>query len=70
MTLPIGLTGISLAGNWAYLGRAVAKTRYLEVIAKRTHHCSRGILPQREGILGTCAHRHIPRHSPAISNEV
>ena len=34
MMLPIGLTGIPLAGNRAYLGRAVAKTRYLEVIAK------------------------------------
>lgn len=70
MMLPIGLTGIPLAGNWACLGRAVAKTKYLEVIAKSTYHRSRGILPQREEVIGTCARRHIPRHFPAISNEV
>ena len=34
MMILIGLTGIPFAGNWTYLGRAVAKRRYLEVIAK------------------------------------
>lgn len=76
MILLIGLPWIRFAGNSAFLGGAVAKTSYLAIIgsplgnnAKSTYHRSRGILPQREGILGTCNCRHIPRHSPAICKE-
>ncbi|KAJ9481686.1 hypothetical protein VN97_g11781 [Penicillium thymicola] len=54
-------------GELGVFGKGGGKNENLEVIARSTHHYSRGILPQPEGILGTC---HIPRHSPAISNEV